>query len=43
MGQKAHNNPNTGSYCKDYMIVLQGKIFKKRNFCYKRSSRPYKE
>ena len=32
MGQKAHNNPNTHSYCKDYMIVLKGKIFKREIF-----------
>ena len=30
MGQKAHNNPNTGSYCKDYIIVLQGKFLKEK-------------
>ena len=32
MGQKAHNNPNTGSYCKDYMIVLKEKILKREIF-----------
>ena len=32
MGQKAHNNPNTGSYCKDYMIVLKEKILKRDIF-----------
>lgn len=32
MGQKAHNNPNTGSYCKDYMILLKEKILKREIF-----------
>ena len=32
MEQKAHNNPNTGSHCKDYMILLLGKIYKREIF-----------
>ena len=29
MAQNVHNNPYTDSHCKDYMIVLIGKIFKR--------------
>ena len=32
MAQNGHNNPYTDSHCKDYMIVLIGKIFKREIF-----------